>query len=123
MYFSFEIFVKNIVIDNTRISYIDKGKGQIILFIHGLFFPKEGFIPLIEILSKNYRCIALDLPGFGQSDAIYSTFSKKKYINIINRFVNLICKRKKIVLFGSSLGGFFSILYAHVLSRIQFTAK
>ena len=48
--------------------YIDEGKGHPIVFIHGT--PSWSFIyrNLIKQLRKKYRCVALDLIGFGLSD-------------------------------------------------------
>ena len=44
---------------------ISKGKGEAILFIHGM--PTNGMLwsAVIQRLTKNYRCFAIDLPGMG----------------------------------------------------------
>ncbi len=51
-----------------KIHYIDEGKGETILFVHGT--PTWSFVyrNYIKELSKHYRCIALDHLGFGLSD-------------------------------------------------------
>jgi haloalkane dehalogenase len=51
-----------------RIHYIDEGVGQPILFVHGN--PTWSFLyrHVIRGLRDGYRCIALDLLGFGLSD-------------------------------------------------------
>ncbi len=48
--------------------YIDEGEGTPIVMIHGT--PAWSFLyrNLIKILSKKYRCIAMDMIGFGLSD-------------------------------------------------------
>ncbi len=53
---------------NGKLHYIDEGQGEVILFVHGT--PTWSFMyrNYIKILSKNYRCIALDHLGFGLSD-------------------------------------------------------
>ena len=51
-----------------NMHYVDEGKGDIILFVHGTptwSFLYRGFL---KELSKNYRCIAIDHLGFGLSD-------------------------------------------------------
>lgn len=51
-----------------NMHYVDEGKGEIILFVHGTptwSFLYRGFI---KELSQNYRCIAIDHLGFGLSD-------------------------------------------------------
>lgn len=51
-----------------NMHYVDEGKGDIILFVHGT--PTWSFLyrDFIKELSKHYRCIAIDHLGFGLSD-------------------------------------------------------
>lgn len=53
---------------NGRMHYIDEGKGDVLLFIHGT--PTWSFLyrDYINAFSKNYRCIAIDHLGFGLSE-------------------------------------------------------
>ncbi len=55
-------------IDGLRVHYVDEGDGPTVLFVHGL--PTWSFLwrHLIAGLRDRYRCVALDLPGFGLSD-------------------------------------------------------
>jgi pimeloyl-ACP methyl ester carboxylesterase len=39
-----------------------------VLCIHGLGGTKASFMPTVAALAGNYRVVALDLPGFGESD-------------------------------------------------------
>lgn len=58
--------------DNKSMAYADIGKGESILFIHGLGSYAPAWKYNIKSLSKSYRCIAVDLIGYGKS-------SKGKY--------------------------------------------
>ncbi|MEP5111227.1 MAG: alpha/beta fold hydrolase, partial [Ekhidna sp.] len=51
-----------------NMHYVDEGKGEIILFVHGT--PTWSFLyrDFVKELSKEYRCIAIDHLGFGLSD-------------------------------------------------------
>jgi len=55
-------------IDGARVHYVDEGDGPPVLLVHGL--PTWSFVwrHLIAGLRDRYRCVALDLPGFGLSD-------------------------------------------------------
>ncbi len=48
--------------------YVDEGEGPVIVMVHGT--PVWSFLyrNLIKILRKKYRCIAMDMIGFGLSD-------------------------------------------------------
>lgn len=55
-------------INGQRIHYVDEGKGEIVLFVHGTPSWSFDFRHSIKALSSQYRCIALDHIGFGLSD-------------------------------------------------------
>jgi haloalkane dehalogenase len=52
-----------------RLAHVDEGKGPPVVFIHGE--PTWSFLwrkVIPPVRDAGYRCIALDLPGFGRSD-------------------------------------------------------
>ncbi|MEL7003593.1 MAG: alpha/beta fold hydrolase, partial [Bacteroidota bacterium] len=54
--------------EGVQMAYMDVGSGtETILFIHGLGSYAPAWKKNIEGLSKQYRCIAVDLPGYGKS--------------------------------------------------------
>ncbi|AEF38641.1 Predicted Hydrolase or acyltransferase (Alpha/beta hydrolase superfamily) [Hoyosella subflava DQS3-9A1] len=56
-------------IDGNAIHYIDEGSGPTLLFLHGN--PTWSFVyrDVIRSLRDEFRCVALDYPGFGLSVA------------------------------------------------------
>jgi haloalkane dehalogenase len=59
---------KWITIHGNRIHYIDEGKGETILFCHPPVSSSFMYRNMIRELSKSFRCIAIDFPGFGLSE-------------------------------------------------------
>lgn len=55
-------------IDGNQLHFIDEGKGETILFVHGTPEWSFGWRDLIKELRNSYRCIAIDMLGFGLSD-------------------------------------------------------
>lgn len=55
-------------VDGGRMHYVDEGRGEPILFVHGT--PAWSFLyrHLIADLSRDHRCVAPDHIGFGLSD-------------------------------------------------------
>ena len=47
---------------------MEAGRGEPVICIHGLGGTKASFIPTVAALAGRRRVIALDLPGFGDSD-------------------------------------------------------
>jgi pimeloyl-ACP methyl ester carboxylesterase len=50
------------------ISAMTAGEGEPVICIHGLGGTKASFMPTLAALAPRYRVIAVDLPGFGDSD-------------------------------------------------------
>lgn len=87
----------------NNISYVVEGKGDVILFLHGWGQSKESMIPLIENLKNNYKCVLLDMPGFGDS-CFNNAKNIKEYTRDIRRFLlknNIMPK----YIVGHSFGG------------------
>lgn len=59
---------KFFTINGHQLHYIDEGKGDVILFVHGTPSWSFDFRNQIKCLSSKYRCIAIDHMGFGLSD-------------------------------------------------------
>lgn len=53
----------------ARVHYVDEGQGETLLFLHGNPSWSFQWRDLIHGLRGSYRCIALDFPGFGLSQA------------------------------------------------------
>ena len=49
--------------------YVEAGSGPVVLLLHGFTGSKADWAPLIESLAPDYRIVAVDLPGHGESDA------------------------------------------------------
>jgi len=56
-------------VDGHRIHDIDEGTGTTLLFVHGN--PTWSFVyrEAIALLKQSFRCVAVDLAGFGLSEA------------------------------------------------------
>ena len=103
------------IFDDVELSYVDQGPkdAQVILMIHGLGGYIKNWYPVIDDLSNEYRCIALDLPGYGKSTI--RDFDKNDYMqffaNSINEFVDVL-ELESVVLIGHSMGGQVSSVIA-----------
>ena len=54
-------------IGSETLAYLDEGQGEVVLMIHGNMSSGVHFEPLIQRLQDQFRCIAVDLRGFGDS--------------------------------------------------------
>ncbi|HLO49753.1 MAG TPA: 2-succinyl-6-hydroxy-2,4-cyclohexadiene-1-carboxylate synthase [Kamptonema sp.] len=97
-----------IKINNYQFHYSLTGSQNqpAILFLHGFMGKSHDFNAVISLLSENFYCLAVDLPGHGKTRAIggedYYTMS-----NTAEALITLLddLKIEKCFLFGYSMGG------------------
>lgn len=96
---------KFVTINDNKIHYIDEGKGEMILFCHPSVTSSFMYRNLIKELSRNFRCVALDFPDFGLSEATreykHSIASQSEIIDGLITKLNL----KNIYLLMHEVGG------------------
>lgn len=98
------------VIDSAgnRVHYVEVGRGETILFLHG--FPSWSFMyrDLIKALSPDFQCIALDHLGYGFSDKpLHYKYNISNHIkNAIKFAENMRFRKFHIVMhdFGVAVG-------------------
>lgn len=96
--------------DGRKIAYVDEGEGdQTIIFIHGLGSYLPAWTKNINELKNNFRCIALDLPGYGKSSKEIHSGQMEFYADIVNVFAGKL-GLKKVVIAGHSMGGQIAIV-------------
>ncbi|HXG06618.1 MAG TPA: alpha/beta fold hydrolase [Nitrososphaera sp.] len=91
-------------VGDIQVRYADLGSGAPVLLIHGLGGSIESWTNNIDELARTMRVIAIDLPGFGQSDKPKISYTVKFYRDFLVDFIDQI-QIDKISVVGSSLGG------------------
>ncbi|NPD44570.1 alpha/beta fold hydrolase [Lentimicrobium sp. S6] len=109
---NYRVPVKTIQLDNEiEVAYTDEGSGtETIIFIHGLGSYIPAYDKLIPELSKKYRCIAIDLPGYGKSSKAPHSGMMSFYADIIHEITGKL-GIDKFSLAGHSMGGQISVVY------------
>ncbi len=63
----------------SDLSYLQKGKGKDLVFLHGYLSSKEAFRAQTEYFARFFRVTAFDFVGFGGGGALTSAFSVSDY--------------------------------------------
>jgi haloalkane dehalogenase len=87
----FPVEHKFIEINGARLHYVDEGQGETLLLLHGN--PTWSFLyrKIIRELRSNFRCVALDYPGYGMSSAPAGYgFSPREHSAILEKFVDTL---------------------------------
>nr|WP_321412054.1 alpha/beta hydrolase [uncultured Carboxylicivirga sp.] len=98
--------------DDLNIAYVDEGQGEkTLIFIHGLGSYLPAWRHEIELLSDKYRCIAIDLPGYGKSDKPPHSGMMSYYARTLHAFIKEL-NIDNYILVGHSMGGQISMTYS-----------
>jgi pimeloyl-ACP methyl ester carboxylesterase len=85
----FDVEHRFLDLDGARIHYVDEGTGETLLLLHGN--PAWSFLyrKIISGLKDEFRCVALDYPGYGMSTAPAGyRFTPREHSAILERFVD-----------------------------------
>jgi len=99
-----------ITVDNLTVNYNDDGPDDapIIIFIHGFPFNKTAWNKQVTALKDNYRVIAYDVRGHGNSSAGDADFSIDLFAKDLLDLMDAL-KINKVVLCGLSMGGYIAL--------------
>ncbi|MCA9392259.1 alpha/beta hydrolase [candidate division WWE3 bacterium] len=111
--FSHNLPVKEVIVNNTPIRYVQTGNGPSLVLLHGLTNNWYGWGAMIPYLEKDFTLIMPDLPGYGMSGDLeeYSLEIQGEYIV---EFINQLPEFPAAVM-GVSMG---SLLTAEVAKHI-----
>jgi len=98
-------------VGGNEIAYIDQGRGSTLVLIHGQFGDHLDWDPVLEPLAKRHRVIAVDLPGFGDSDKPEREYTGAFFVDTLSKLLKKL-KVKHATFVGNSFGGQIAILYA-----------
>ena len=100
----------NIKVNNISVSYIDEGPihDQTIILIHGFPLNKSMWDKQIEEFLHNYRVIAYDIRGHGNSDAGDVDFSIDLFVKDLLGLMDKL-KVDKAIVCGFSMGGYIAL--------------
>jgi pimeloyl-ACP methyl ester carboxylesterase len=89
----------------ARLSTLEAGSGAPIVAVHGLGATKGSFLPTVAALGKGFRVIAVDLPGFGDSDKpIGASYDAGFFARTVVDLLDAL-ELDRAHLIGNSLGG------------------
>ncbi len=98
------------IVNDLTISYNDEGENgaPVIIFIHGFPFNKSMWDKQLKAMKENYRVIAYDVRGHGDSDSGTGDFSIELFADDLLGFMDAL-KIDKAMLCGLSMGGYIAL--------------
>jgi len=91
-------------VDGVRIHYQDKGNGTPLVLIHGYTSSVYSWKDVFELLSQNFRVIAIDLKGFGFSGKPDGDYSRRAQAVLVSHLLEQLHIEHAWIC-GNSMGG------------------
>lgn len=91
--------------------YIEEGRGEVLILIHGNGEDGNYFINQIPYFSKKYRVITVDTRGHGKTKRGVKTFTIRQFVDDLFLFMKEL-KIEKANIMGFSDGGNIALLFA-----------
>ncbi len=95
---------------NKKINYTISGKGNAIIFLHGFLESLKIWDKFDKGLSKDFRIICIDLPGFGESDNINEAHSMEFMADAVKAVLDAESIEQAVIV-GHSMGGYVSLAF------------
>lgn len=111
--------VRSVTVEGVTLAYEEYGHGEPVVFIHGISASSYSWRTVAQALSDSYRCISIDLMGFGRSDKPRDeSYSLKRQAELVLKAIEKI-GIERFVLAGHSLGGGVSLAIMRELGENQ----
>jgi len=101
----------SVSVQGTRVVYWERGSGPVILLVHGMFGDHLDWEPVLELLAVRHRVLAVDLPGFGESEKPDENYCAEFFVAAIAEFLDQVSVRRA-TLVGNSFGGILALRFA-----------
>ncbi len=105
---------RDVKANGVRLRVAERGNGPSLLLLHGLFMDHTTWDGVADVLGREYRVVAPDLPGFGQSEKP----PESRFPYGINAFADAVVdlyaglELGRAILVGHALGGAVAITLA-----------
>jgi pimeloyl-ACP methyl ester carboxylesterase len=101
-----------VTVDGLRVHYIESGTGPTVVMIHGNAGSVEDFeLGAMDLLALNYRVVAVDRPGHGDSDRPAGKVTVEVQARLLRRTLSRLGIHQPILV-GHSWGGSLALAYA-----------
>ena len=99
-------------LNNITLNYEDRGKGKVLLFLHGLGSTLKDWDFQVPFFSKNFRVITVDLRGHGNTEMTDKNYGVERMTEDIKKFLDAL-NIDKATLIGFSMGGAIAFQFAY----------
>lgn len=103
---------RSVQIANHTVVYSEGGRGETLVLVHGFGSSRDSWNRMASRLTKRYRVIAPDLPGWGESTRLdEESYGYPKQVERLRQFIAALGLGRAHMI-GHSMGGCIASAYA-----------
>ncbi len=99
------------MINGIEMVFTDEGQGATLLFVHGFPLNRVTWSKQVEAFKANYRVIAPDLRGLGESEATAGGITMTRFAEDLHALLKHL-DSGPVILAGHSMGGYVALAFA-----------
>jgi pimeloyl-ACP methyl ester carboxylesterase len=95
----------------SEIHYRVSGEGAALVLLHGFLEDMSMWNDFAGQLSKKYRVVTIDFPGFGASECLDISHNMDTFAEVVDAVLSQL-EIKQCVMLGHSMGGYAALSFA-----------
>jgi pimeloyl-ACP methyl ester carboxylesterase len=99
-----------VTLEGAKVAYEERGRGEPVILLHGWNSSRKQWLLNLKALAPGFRAIALDLPGFGESEESAFPYTLDGMSSFLEAFREAL-RLPSFHLVGHSMGGCIAIRY------------
>ncbi|WP_204140607.1 alpha/beta fold hydrolase [Halomicronema sp. CCY15110] len=107
-------------LQDYTVAYSEQGQGTPLIFLHGFLGNGSNWQFIIPELQSDYRCVAIDLLGFGNSSKPRLRYTIWHQVDFLRQFIQAL-DLQHFHLVGHSYGGWTAAAYALAATGLGWT--
>jgi abhydrolase domain-containing protein 6 len=101
---------KSVQVDDHKIVYLEGGKGETVVLLHGFALNKDAWVAFARYL-KGFHLVIPDIPGFGESSQVPTdSYDVESQVKRLDRFMEKL-NLDQFHMAGESMGGGLTATY------------
>ncbi len=108
-------------VQGRPVNLVEIGEGPPLVFVHGLSGNWQNWLEQLPEFSRDHRCVAVDLPGFGESPMPAEKITISGYGRWLDALFEVL-EIEAAAVVGNSMGGFIAaetaIKFPHRVERL-----
>ncbi len=119
-----EPWIRDVAARGARIRFVEAGNGPPLVLVHDYLASRMTWEEVLPPLSKRFRVIAPDLPGFGESEKPPSSRYRYDFDGFSESLVDLVAALGlgRVLLCGHAMGGAVALTlaaaHAHLVAKL-----